>query len=155
MTLIPHFHIVFANDAQKAIIKQALADAGHVVELAAESAADDLVLALKKTTVGTFIASEIATLKDSTLTGLEKFEQVVEKAIPAAITLFAAGGVTKVAGEVEDAVRATVQLIYNQTTSTTVPALAADVGAIVTAAAEGASISASSSAGVASVAQAA
>jgi len=126
MSLIPNFHIVFVNDAQKVIIKQALADAGQVVEVAAKSAADDLVLALKASPVGTFIASEIATLKDSSLTGLEKMEQVVAKAIPTAITLFAAGGVTTTAENVEDAVRGAAQLIYNQTMSTTVPALAAD-----------------------------
>lgn len=133
MSLIPGFHIVFANDAQKAVIKQALADAGHIVELDAKSAGDELVLALKGTSVGTFIAGEIATLKDATLTGAEKMEQVVAKAIPAAITLFAAGGVTKTAEEVADAVRATAQLVYNQTMSATVPALAADVSAIVSA----------------------
>ncbi len=130
MSLFKNFHIVFANDAQKAIIKQALADAGHVVELEAESAGDKLVMERKATTVGTFIASEIATLKDATLTGAEKMEQVVQKAIPAAITLFAAGGVTKTALEVEDAVRATAQLVFNDTLSTTVPALVADASAI-------------------------
>lgn len=131
MSLIPGFHIVFANDAQKAIIKQALADAGHVVEVAAKSAADDLVLALKASPVGAFIVSEIATLKDASLTGAEKMEQVVAKAIPAAITLFAAGGVTKTAQEVEDVVRGAAQLVYNQTMSATVPALVADASAIV------------------------
>jgi hypothetical protein len=131
MSLIPDFHIVFLNDAQKAVVKQALADAGHVVEVAAKSAGDDLVLALKSTSVGTFIASEISTLKDASLTGLQKMEQVVEKAIPAAIALFAAGGVAKTAEEVEDAVRGAAQLIYNDTVSTTIPALAADVGKIV------------------------
>ncbi len=130
MSLIPNFHIVFANDAQKAVIKQALADAGHVVEVAAKSAADDLVLALKASPVGAFIASEMATLKDSTLTGAEKFEQVVAKAIPAAITLFAAGGVTATAEQLEDTVHGAAQLIYNQTLSTTVPALVADASAI-------------------------
>ena len=128
--MFKNFHIVFANDAQEAVIKKALADAGHVVELAAESAGDKLVMALKATSVGTFIASEIATLKDATLTGAEKMEQVIAKAIPAAITLFAAGGVTKTAAEVADAVRATAQLVYNDTVSTTVPALAADASAI-------------------------
>lgn len=126
MSLIKDFHIVFLNDAQKAVVKQALADAGHVVEVAAESAGDKLVLALKATTVGSFIASEIKVLKDASLTGLQKMEQVVEKAIPAAIALFAAGGVAKTAVEVEDAVRGAAQLIYNDTVSTTIPALAAD-----------------------------
>ena len=131
MSLIKNFHIVFANDAQKAVIKAALADAGHVVEVAAKSAADDLVLALKASPVGTFIASEIATLKDSSLTGIEKMEQVVTNAIPTAITLFAAGGVAATAEQVEDAVRGAAQLVYNQTMSTTVPALAADATKIV------------------------
>ena len=130
MSLIKNFHIVFANDAQKAVIKAALADAGHVVEVAAESAGDKLVMALKATSVGTFIASEIATLKDASLSGAEKMEQVVQKAIPAAITLFAAGGVTKTALEVEDAVRGAAQLVYNDVMSTTVPALVADASAI-------------------------
>jgi hypothetical protein len=126
MSLIKDFHIMFLNDAQKAVVKQALADAGHVVEVAAESAGDKLVLALKATSVGSFIASEIAILKDATISGAEKMEQVVAKAVPAAIALFAAGGVVKTALEVEDAVRGAAQLIFNDTLSTTVPALVAD-----------------------------
>ena len=59
MSLITNFHIAFPTDAQKAIVKQALAQAGNVVELAAGSAGDQLVLAPKVTTVGTLIASEI------------------------------------------------------------------------------------------------
>lgn len=123
-------HILALNDAQHAIVKQALADAGHTVETAAISAGTKLVVALEGTSVGMFIKSEIETLKDSRLSGAEKFEQVVAKAIPEAITLFAAGGVTKTAFEVEDAVRATVQVVYNDTVSTTVPALAADAATI-------------------------
>ena len=63
------------DDAQKVIVKQALSDAGHVVELAAERSGDQLVLALKGTSGGTFIASEITTLKDATLTAPRRWSR--------------------------------------------------------------------------------
>ena len=76
------------------------------------------VAVLKKTEVGQLVAEEIKIVNSSTLSGPQKFEQVLSKAMPLIKDLVAAGGAKVVLKDVEDIGRALVQEVFNDVMST-------------------------------------
>ena len=101
----------------------ALHQAGHVLAAPTQQA----VAALMQLPIAQTVASDIATLRDASLSGVEKFEKVVAKTAPALVELFAGKGVTKTVDEVFSIAREFVQTVFNATTSTTAGTVALDV----------------------------
>jgi predicted RNA-binding protein with EMAP domain len=79
-------HLAILTDEQHAIVKQALADAGHDLETFAGSEIDKLVAAAKEKfpDLVADIQKGIADLKDSTLSPSEKLFKVAEDALETA-----------------------------------------------------------------------
>jgi hypothetical protein len=96
----------------------ALHAAGHAVETGALSAGQHAVAIIKANPIGALIAADIATLKDSTLSGSEKAAKVVASAVPLIATL-ASGGLVTLIASVEDTAREVVQSLYNDTIGAT------------------------------------
>uniref|UniRef100_UPI0035CA3244 hypothetical protein n=1 Tax=uncultured Sphingomonas sp. TaxID=158754 RepID=UPI0035CA3244 len=104
------FFIGFLNAAQLV----ALHDAGHTIETGLVSAGDHALAIIKANPIGALISADIATLKDSSLSGVEKAAKVVASAIPL-IESLATGGVVTLVASVEDTARLVVQSLYNDT----------------------------------------
>ena len=92
----------------------ALHAAGHAIETGVISAGDHALAIIKANPIAALISTDIATLKDSTLSGAEKAEKVIANAIPL-ITTLATGGVVTLVASVEDTARLVVQSLYNDT----------------------------------------
>lgn len=92
----------------------ALHVAGHAIETGVVSAGQHAVAIIKANPIGALISADIATLKDSSLTGSDKAAKVVASAIPLIESLVAGGAVTLVAS-VEDTAREVVQSLFNDT----------------------------------------
>jgi len=82
------------------------------------------VAALAKSAIGQNIAADIAALTSSSLTGPEKFEQVVSTTLPMLANMLSASGRQTALSEVEDIGRALVQTIFNDTKSTKAASIA-------------------------------
>lgn len=90
---------------------------GKVVANIVLTDAAQAVAALKNTPIGQSVADDIKALSSSTLTGPQKFEQVVESTLPLIQDLLATGGLKKNLKEVEDIGRALVQDVFNSVVS--------------------------------------
>lgn len=99
-------------------------DAGKSVEAFALTEAQKAVAALSQTTIGATVAADIAALTSSTLTGAQKFEQVVASTSPLIAQFLTTGGVATAVTEVEDLARALVQQVFNDTLSSKAGAVA-------------------------------
>ena len=77
------------------------------------------VAALKQTDIGKTVAADIATVASTTLTGPQKFEQVLTNTLPLIQALFTKQGQTVELADLEDVGRSLVQTVYNDVKSTT------------------------------------
>ncbi|UAK24170.1 Pam3-gp28 family putative phage holin [Sphingomonas nostoxanthinifaciens] len=103
----------FLNSAQLT----ALHAAGHAVEQFALSETQKVVATLKATSIGATVTADIKALKDSTLTGAEKFEQVVTNTAPLVLSYVTGGGLASLASDAADVARELVQSLYNDVAS--------------------------------------
>lgn len=92
----------------------ALHAAGHTLKTGLVSVGQHAVAIIKANPIGALISADIATLRDSTLSGAEKADKVVASAVPLIESLIAGGAVTLVAS-VEDTAREVVQSLFNDT----------------------------------------
>ena len=77
------------------------------------------VAALKQTDIGKAVAADIATAASTTLTGPQKFEQVLANTLPQIQALFTKQGQAAALADLEDVGRSLVQTVYNDVKSTT------------------------------------
>lgn len=106
----------------------ALHDAGHIAEALVLSEPQKLVATLKTTSIGAAVTADIHTLKDSTLTGVQKFEQVVANTAPL-ILKYVTGGGSAIVADAADVARELVQSLYNDLTGAVKAAAAAATSA--------------------------
>lgn len=102
-------------------------DAGKSVEAFALTEVQKAIAALSKTTIGISVAADIKSLTSSTLTGAQKFEQVVANSTPLIASFLVTGGVATAVQDVEDVARGLVQSIFNDTISTKAGSIAASI----------------------------
>ena len=117
------FGLHILNDKQVAALK----NAGHQVEAYAVSEAAKSVLVLKTTDIGSVVAADIAAVESKTLTGPQKFEQVVVNTAPLVLKYLTGGGVSAAISDVESIARALVQSVFNDTKSTTAGKIGAEI----------------------------
>ncbi|UAK25510.1 hypothetical protein [Sphingomonas nostoxanthinifaciens] len=98
--------------------------AGHAVEQFALSETQKVVATLKTTSIGATVTADITALKDSTLTGAEKYEQVVANTAPLVLSYVTGGGLASLASDAADVARELVQSLYNDVASALKPAAA-------------------------------
>ena len=77
------------------------------------------VLALKQTEIGGMIANDIEALSSKKLTGADKFEAVLENALPLVAGFLGGKGIDVAIDEIEDIGRALVQSVFNDFKSST------------------------------------
>ncbi|WP_022684571.1 hypothetical protein [Sphingobium bisphenolivorans] len=82
------------------------------------------VLALKQTEVGSAIASSIEAVSSKEMTGAQKFEAVLEYAVPLVSDFLTGKGLEVAVDQLEDIGRALVQSIYNDFRSSTAGVIA-------------------------------
>ena len=82
------------------------------------SEAAKVVAALKETDIGTAVANDVSALTNSTLTGAQKFEQVVASATPLVLKYATGGGIAALEADVVGITRALVQTIYTDIADT-------------------------------------
>lgn len=102
-------------------------DAGKSVEAFALTEVQKAVTALSKTAIGATVAADIKALTSSTLTGAQKFEEVVGNTMPLIADVLSNGGTKTYVTEVEDVARALVQQIFNDTVSTKAVSIARSI----------------------------
>lgn len=102
----------------KKIAKVFHSDSGNAVGEVALSEVQHAVAALKQTDIGKTVAADIKSLKDSTLSGTAKFEQVLGNTLPLIISYASGGGVSAVLTDVESIGRELVQSTFNDVAST-------------------------------------
>ena len=102
-------YIHFLNDEQIAALKSA----GHHIEEAAITEGQKAVAALKLTSVGATITDTIKILHSQTLTGLQKFEQVVATVMPTVLNFLTGNGFHDLVDNVEGIAREAVQSLFN------------------------------------------
>lgn len=85
------------------------------------------VAALKQTAIGAAVAADIKALKSDTMSGQQKFEEVVKNTLPLIVSMIAEGGVQKTVKDVEDIGRALVQSVFNDVASTKAGSIATTI----------------------------
>ena len=101
----------FLNSAQLA----ALHAAGHVLADAGLSEGQKLVATLKTTSIGAAVTADIKAVSDKSLTGAQKFEEVVANTAPLILSYATGGGLTSLVADAADIARELVQSLYNDT----------------------------------------
>ena len=90
------------------------------------SEAAKVVAALKETSIGTAVANDVSALTSSTLTGEQKFEQVVASTTPMVLSYVTGGGIAALEADVIGITRSLVQTIYTDVADTGFGKIAAD-----------------------------
>jgi len=104
--------------------------AGQSVQAFAMTEAQKAVAALSKTTIGATVAADIASLTNSSLSGAEKFAQVVGNTAPLLASFLTQGGVATAVADAEDVARQLVQSLYNDLQSTKAGSVAKSILAL-------------------------
>ena len=92
--------------------------------------AHEAVALLMTLPIAKAVRDDILTIANDSLSGQQKFDVVLDRTLPALISLLKDKGLAVAVGEVEDIARAFVQAVYNETASTRAGSIARKILAL-------------------------
>ena len=127
MSIATFFENLFGASAeQTAAVAAAPETTATALKAFADSTASQVVAALKETHIGTVVANDVSAAESSTLTGSQKFEQIVSNTIPLVLEYVTGCGIAAVEADVEGIARSLVQVIYTDIADTGFGKIAGD-----------------------------